>query len=90
MAREVWNGLHRMRRSIGFERASEIGFDFFVGGIVLTVELHTDAGSAIALRAFGCDPDNATGDRNFFRLIHQVQQHEHLVADAIRLVGRDE
>ncbi len=58
--------------------------------IVLFAELHTDTGGAVALRADRRDPDDLAGDRDLFRVIHQREQHEHLLADAIFLLGGHE
>ncbi|MNR50009.1 hypothetical protein D3C85_1694710 [compost metagenome] len=39
--------------------------------------------------AFGGDPGDLAGHRDFFRLVKQVQQHEYLIAQLVALVGRD-
>ncbi len=39
---------------------------------------------------FGRQPDHSTGDGQLLVFAHEVQQHEHFVAEAVIAVGRDE
>ena len=78
---------------VGFvaaERAGQVALDLPLGvAAILLAELHADAGGALALRALRRHPDHAPGDRQLLVLAHQVQQHEHLVAEAVVAVGRE-
>src|SRR4051812_18900764 len=83
--------LHRVGGFIAGERASQIVLDLLLGlPAILLTELHPDTGGALALRALRCHPDHATGDGELLVLAHEVQEHEHLVAEAIVAVRRDE
>ena len=76
---------------IAAQRAGEIVLDLLLRvAAVLIAELHTDAGGAFALRAFRRHPNDAAGDRQFLFLTHQVQQHEHFIAQAVVAVGGNE
>src|SRR5215831_2710076 len=86
--------LHGMRGLIARESTGEVGLDLLLSlAAVLLGELHADADSAlalVALRTLGRHPDDAPGDRQLLVLAHQVQQHEHFIAEPIVAVGRDE
>ncbi|MNG23908.1 hypothetical protein D3C84_1085680 [compost metagenome] len=66
-----------------------MGFDSTARGVVTVVELYADPGGSVTLRALGGDPGDLAGHRDFFRLVHQVQQHEHLIPQLVAFVGRD-
>ncbi|MNL69507.1 hypothetical protein D3C87_1943760 [compost metagenome] len=51
--------------------------------------MYADPRGPVALGAFRGDPGDRAGDRDFFRLVHQVQQHENLIAQLVAFVGRD-
>ena len=83
--------LHRMRGLVAAQCAGQIVLDFLLGvAAVLIAELHADACGALALCALGGHPDDAAGDGKLFLLAHQIQQHEHFVAQAIIAVRRNE
>src|SRR5580698_1287265 len=80
-----------MRRFVTGESSGQVGLDLLLGlAAVLLAELHADTGGALALRALGRHPDHAPGHRQLLILTHQVQQHEHLIAEAVVAVGGDE
>jgi hypothetical protein len=80
-----------MRGLVAAQCTREIVLDFLLSvAAVLIAELHADAGGTLALRALGGHPDHAAGDGKFFLLAHQIQQHEHFVAQAIIAVRRNE
>jgi len=83
--------LHRVRGLVAAQCTGEIIFDFLLGvAAVLIAELHADAGGALALRALGGHPDDAAGDGKLFFLAHEIEQHEHFIAQAIIAVRRNE
>ncbi len=83
--------LHRVRGLIARERAGQVILDLVARlAPVLVGELHADAGGALALCTLGSDPDHAPGDRQFLVLPHEIQQHEHLIAEAVVAAGRNE
>jgi CRP-like cAMP-binding protein len=85
-AADPW--LHRVRRLVAPEGAGKVVFDLLLGvALVLVAELHPDARRALALCAFRCHPDHGAGHRDLLVLAHQVEQHEYLVAQAVRAVG---
>jgi len=57
---------------------------------ILFAELHADTGGALALCALGRHPDDASRHRQLLILTHQIQQHEHFIAEPIIAVGRNE
>jgi hypothetical protein len=80
-----------VRRLIPAQRAGQIVFDFLLGvAAVLIAELNADAGGAPARRALGRHPDPAARAREFLFLAHQVQQHEHFIAQTVVAVRRYE
>src|ERR1700730_5470615 len=80
-----------MRGLVAGNGTGQIVLDLVAGlATVLFGELHADAGRALALRTLGGDPDHAAGDRQLLILTHEVQQHEHLVAESVIAAGRDE
>jgi hypothetical protein len=82
---------HRVRGLVAAQCTGEIILDFLLGvTAVLIAELHADAGGALALRTLGGHPDHPTGDRQFLFFAHQIQQHEHFVAQTIIAVRRNE
>jgi hypothetical protein len=88
---QLWPKSHRMSGLIATQCAGEIVLDFLLCiAAVLIAELHADAGSALALRAFRRHPNHTAGDRQFLFLAHQVQQHEHLVSETVVAVGWNE
>jgi len=72
---------------VRLQRAGEIGFDFVAGDIILVIELHPYASSAISLSAFWRQPDNLARNGDFFGLIHEIQQHEYFIAQLILFLG---
>lgn len=71
--------------------AAQQAFDLaarFLAAFVI-VEMHTDALRPTVLCTGRGDPDDGPGDRQFCRIVHQRQQHEHLVTDAVTAGGRD-
>src|SRR3546814_2770536 len=71
-------------RSVGAERTGKQTFDLLLrGSRILGAELHTDTLHALVQRAPGRDPDHLAGDRQPFRVIHQRQQHEDVVAAVV-------
>ena len=83
--------LHRMRGLVAGEGAGQIGLDLLLRlPVVLLAELHADAGGALALRALGGHPDHPARHRQLLVLAHEVEQHEHLIPQAVVAVGRDE
>ncbi len=49
-----------------------------------------DAGGTIALGALGGDPHDLAGDGQLLLVLHQGEEHEHLVAELVGLRRRDE
>src|SRR5215472_13247940 len=86
--------LHGVRGFVAGERPGEIGLDLLLClAAVLLGELHADAGGAlalVALRTLGRHPDDAPRDRQLLVLAHEVQEHEHFIAEPVVAVGRDE
>src|ERR1700722_3047741 len=83
--------LHRVRRLLSRECAGEIILDLLLRlAAVLFAELYADARRALALCALRRHPDDASGDRQLLILAHEIEQHEHLVAEAIIAVRRNE
>src|SRR5688572_173090 len=83
--------LHRVRSLVAGKRACQVGLYLLLGlPPILVGELHADAGGAFALCALRRQPDDPARNRKLFVLAHEVQQHEHFVAEAIVAVGRDE
>src|SRR5215469_9756636 len=86
--------LHGVRGLVARERACQIGLDLLLRlPAVLLGKLHADARGAlalVALRALGRHPDDASGNRQLLVLAHEIQQHEHFIAEAIIAVGGDE
>ncbi len=83
--------LHGVRGFVAAEGAREIILDFLLGiAAVLIAELHADAGGPLALGPLGSHPDHPAGDRQFLLFAHQIQQHEHFVAQSIIAVRRNE
>lgn len=72
---------------IRLQRTGQIGFYLAAGGVVAITELHTNTGGAVALGAARGDPHDLTGYWNFFRLIHQVEQQKHLIAQLVGFAG---
>src|SRR5262245_52266849 len=73
---------HRVRGLVAGERAGQVGLDFFLRlATVLVGELHADTCGALALSALRRQPDHAACDRQLLVLTHEVEQHEHLVAE---------
>ena len=58
-------------------------------GLVLR-ELDADALRAVALHAFGRDPDDLALHGDPVRVVHQRQQHEHFLAEPVFARRRDE
>jgi hypothetical protein len=82
---------HGMRGLVSAKGAGEIVFNFLLGvAAILIAELHADAGGPLALRALWRHPNHASGDRQLFFLAHEVQQHEHFIAQPIIAVRGDE
>jgi hypothetical protein len=82
---------HGMCGLVSAKSAGEIVFNFLLSvAAVLIAELHADAGGALALRSLGRHPDHPPGDRQLLFLAHQIQQHEHFVAQSIIAVRRNE
>jgi hypothetical protein len=80
-----------MRGLVSAESAGEIVFDFLLGvAAILITELNADAGGSFTLRAFRRHPDDAPRDRQLFFLAHEIQEHEHFIAQAIIAVGGNE
>jgi len=80
-----------MRGLVPAESPGQIIFDFLLGiAAILVAELHADAGGALTLSAFGSHPDHASGDGQLFFLSHEVQKHEHLIAQPVITVGWNE
>ena len=80
-----------MRGFVSAERAGEIVFDFLLGvAAILVAELNADARGSFALRPFGGHPNHAPGDRQFFFLAHEIQKHEHFIAQPIIAIGGNE
>ena len=57
---------------------------------VVLRELHADALRAVALHAFGRDPDHLALDREPVGIVHQRQQHEYFLAERVLPRGRNE
>src|SRR5205807_1025757 len=73
----------------------ERGFDAYVltGGVSGSEGLQLVRGGAlalIALRALGRHPDDPPGHGELLVLAHEVQQHEHLIAQTVIAVGGNE
>jgi len=80
-----------MRGLVPAERAGEIVLDFLLCvAAILIAELNADAGGSFPLRTFGSHPDHAPGDRQLFFLAHEIQQHEHFIAQSIIAVRGNE
>src|SRR6516162_9268 len=86
--------LHRVGRFVSRERARQVGLDLLLRlPAILLGELHADAGGALALIALGAlgrHPDDAPGDGQLLVLAHEIEQHEHFIAEAVIAVGGDE
>src|SRR4051794_15932388 len=82
---------HRVCSLIALKSSSQISLDFLLSlTAVLVTELHADSRRALVLRALRGHPDHASRHRQLLVFTHQVQQHEHFIAQAIVAVGRDE
>src|SRR6187200_247976 len=80
--------LHGVRGLVARQRTREVRLDLLLRlAAILVGELHADARGALALGAFGRQPDHASRHRQLLVLAHEVQQHEHLVAEAVVAVG---
>src|ERR1700719_3672985 len=83
--------LHGVGGLVPAQCTSEIILDFLLSvAAVLIAELHADAGGALALRPLGGHPDDPPRHGELLLLPHQIQQHEHFVAQAIIAVRRNE
>jgi hypothetical protein len=77
--------------SVAAESARQVVLDFLLRvAAVLVAELHADAGRTLALRALRRHPDDPAGNRQLLFLAHEIEEHEHLVAQAVIAVRRDE
>src|SRR5580700_6558607 len=80
-----------MRRLVPAESAGQLILDLLLRvAAVLVAELNADARGALTLRALRGHPDHAARDRELFFLTHEIEQHEHFVAEPVIAVGRDE
>ena len=52
--------------------------------------MHANALCTAILGAGRRDPDDGAGNRQFGRVIHQRQEHEHFIAESIAAGGGDE
>ena len=59
--------------------ARQFVFNFGVDGDIFVRELDTDTRLLVALGPLRGDPHNATGYRQFSRLIHQSEQQKNLI-----------
>jgi hypothetical protein len=85
------SGSHGVSGLISPQSARKIVFDLLLRvAAILIAELHADSRGAFPLRAFRGHPDDAAGHRQFLFLTHQIEQHEHFIAQAIIAVGGDE
>jgi len=83
--------LHRVGRFLAAQGACQVVLDFLLRvSLVLIAELDTDTGRSFSLGTFRCHPDNRASYGNLFFLAHEVEQHEHLIAESVRAIGRDE
>src|SRR6185295_17832306 len=65
---------HGVRGFVPAESAGEIVLDLLLRlAAVLIAELHADARSALALRAFRRHPDHASGHRQLLILTHEIE-----------------
>lgn len=74
---------------MSYDSPPEVVLNLCVGCRVLLRKLHPHTGLPVPLGARRCDPDDAAGNRNFLRLVHQRKQHKDFIADAVAFVGRD-
>ena len=80
-----------MRGLVSAESTGEIVLDFLLCvAAILVAELNADAGGSFALRPLGSHPDHAPGNRELFFLTHEIEQHEHFIAQPIIAVGGNE
>ena len=80
-----------MRGLVSAERTGQIVLDFLLGvAAILIAELNADAGGSFALRPLGSHPDHAPGNRQLFFFAHEIEQHEHFIAQPIIAVGGNE
>ena len=79
-----------MRWFVASEGSGQVVLDFLLRvALILIAELNAYASRSFTLRTFWCHPDDGACDRDFFVFAHQVQQHEHFVAQPIGTVGRN-
>jgi hypothetical protein len=82
---------HGMCGLVSAKSAGEIVFNFLLRvAAILIAELNADAGSSLALRALWSHPNHPPGDRQLFFLAHEIQQHEHFIAQPIIAVRGNE
>ena len=80
-----------MRGLVSAESTGEVVFDFLLCvAAILVAELNANAGGSFALRALGSHPDHAPGYRQLFFFAHEIEQHEHFIAQPIIAVGGNE
>lgn len=79
-----------MGRSVGLDDTGQVIFYFLGRCVVLRAELHADTRGPVGLRALRRNPDHLPRYRDFFRLVHQVKQHEYFIANGVLLVGGNE
>ena len=83
--------LHRVRRLVSAERARQIVLNLLLRiAAVLIAELDADAGRPFALRALRRHPYDTAGHGQLFFLTHEIEQHEHFIAQAVVAVRRYE
>ena len=79
-----------MRWLVSAERAGEIVLDFLLGvAAILFAELDADSRGPFTLRSLRRHPDYASGHRQLLLLTHEIEQHEHFVAQTIIAVRRN-
>src|SRR5581483_8678280 len=84
--------LHRVCRPRRGERLAQHLLDRGArgsAGLVLR-ELDTDALGAVPLHAFGRDPDDLALHGDAVRVVHEREQHEHVLADLVLARGGNE
>src|SRR5262245_21959514 len=82
---------HRMGGLVPTQRARQIVLDLLLRlAAILLAELHANARRALALCTLRRHPDHAPGHRQLLVFAHEVEQHEHLVAEAVVAVGWNE